>query len=113
MKVVTYDKRSNVVFGVFPEVFSPEIDRENGIIFHENGTFHRINSDKYGFLILDDYVPVRPGDTITDKHREMDLTHKYEGFKLNDIGDAIKAMGKEVAEEIKDLFGKKGDENDG
>lgn len=112
MKIVTYDKRTNIVIGLFPEIKHPEIDRENGIIFHENGTFHRTNNDDYGFLLLEDTVPVQIGDMLTEYLRTQDQSNKYEGFDLRDIGDAIKKMGQEVVQEIKDLFSKKEDKNE-
>lgn len=105
MKVVTYDKQTNVVIEVFDEVFHPEIDEKNGIITHENGTFHRANNDRFGYLLVDDFVLVEPGQEVNEPLRDLDRTEEFTGHNFTNIVDAIKTMGSEVAKEIKDLFG--------
>lgn len=109
MKIVAFDKKTGVITNVYEGVYNPEIDREKGIIFHENGTFYNANSDKFDYLLLEDFVLVYQGQVVNEDIYNMDQSPKYNGFDLGDIADSIKRMGNEVKEEIKSLFDKEDD----
>lgn len=108
MKVVIYNKK-DIVTQVLLDIHDPKIDKEKGIITHNNGKVLDLKDDDRNFLILEEHVPVKVGNVVTGPLKDYDQSHRFDSFTFDDVTRKIEEVGQEIKEEVKELLDKDDD----